>query len=323
MGKIKRIGVFTSGGDAPGMNAALRAIVRTAIYHKIEVVGIQHGYNGMIKGDFIPLGPRSVSNIIQRGGTILKTARSMEFMTREGRAKAAANLRAQGIDGLVAIGGNGTFQGATLLYDEHMIPTVGVPGTIDNDLYGTDYTIGYDTAINTAVEAIDKIRDTADAHDRVFYVEVMGRDSGFIALDCGIAGGAEYIAIPEIEENFEAIRRKLTTGGRQRSSIVVIAEGCFKGGAMDLAKRMSEFVHLHFRVTVLGHIQRGGSPTVRDRVLASKLGFAAVEGLLEGQLNVMAGEINNKIVFTPMRDTWEKKKAIDGTLVELSQILSI
>ncbi len=321
--KIKKIGVYTSGGDAPGMNAALRSIVRTAAYHGVEVVGIQHGYNGMIKGDFVPMGPRSVSNIIQRGGTILKTARSMEFMTREGRAKAAANLGQQGIDGLVAIGGNGTFQGATLLYDEHMIPTIGVPGTIDNDLYGTDFTIGYDTAINTAVEAIDKIRDTADAHDRVFYVEVMGRDSGFIALDVGIAGGAEYIAIPEIEENFEAIREKLTAGGRQRSSIVVIAEGCFKGGAVDLARRMSEFVHLHYRVTVLGHIQRGGSPSARDRVLAAKLGAQAVKSLLAGDGNVMAGEVNSKVVLTPMRDTWEKKKGIDNTLVDLSQVLSI
>ncbi len=323
MSKIKKIGVFTSGGDAPGMNAALRAIVRTAVYNNIEVVGIQHGYNGMIKGDLIPMGPRSVSNIIQRGGTILKTARSAEFMTREGRAVAAANLSAQGIDGLVAVGGNGTFQGATLLYDEHMIPTVGVPGTIDNDLYGTDFTVGYDTAINTAVEAIDKIRDTADAHDRVFYVEVMGRDSGFIALDVGISSGAEYIAIPEIEENFEAIRQKLTTGGRQRSSIVVIAEGCFNGGAVDLARRMSEFVHLHYRVTVLGHIQRGGSPSARDRVLAAKLGSAAVQALLGGEGNVMAGEIDSKVVLTPMRDTWEKKKQVDNSLVELAQVLSI
>ncbi len=323
MSKIKKIGVFTSGGDAPGMNAALRAIVRTAVYHNIEVVGIQHGYNGMIKSDFIPMGPRSVSNIIQRGGTILKTARSSEFMTREGRAKAAANLSAQEIDGLVAIGGNGTFQGATLLYDEHMIPTVGVPGTIDNDLYGTDFTIGYDTAINTAVESIDKIRDTADAHDRVFYVEVMGRNSGFIALDVGISTGAEYIAIPELEANFEAIRQKLTTGSRQRSSIIVIAEGCFNGGAMDLARRMSEFVHLHYRVTVLGHIQRGGSPSARDRVFAAKLGSGAVEALLKGELNVMAGEINNSLVLTPMRDTWEKRKEIDSRLVDLAQILSI
>jgi 6-phosphofructokinase 1 len=323
MSKIKKIGVYTSGGDAPGMNAAVRAIVRTAVYRNVEVVGIQHGYNGMLKGDFIPLGPRSVSGIIQRGGTILKTARSMEFMTREGRAKAAANLSSQGIEGLVAIGGNGTFQGATLLYDEHMIPTIGVPGTIDNDLYGTDLTVGYDTAINTAVDAIDKIRDTADAHDRVFYVEVMGRDAGFIALDVGISTGAEYIAIPEIEENFEAIRQKLTTGGRQRSSIVVIAEGCFEGGALDLAKRMSEFVRLHYRVTVLGHIQRGGSPTARDRVLAARLGSAAVEALLAGELNVMAGEVNHEVVLTPMRDTWEKKKAIDNSMVELSRILSI
>ncbi|HEY9165208.1 MAG TPA: 6-phosphofructokinase [Candidatus Kryptonia bacterium] len=320
---MKKIGVYTSGGDAPGMNAALRAIIRTAVYHNIDVVGIQHGYNGMINGDFVPMGARSVSNIIQRGGTILKTARSTEFMTREGRAKAASNLSTHGIDGLVAIGGNGTFQGATLLYDEHMIPTVGVPGTIDNDLYGTDFTIGYDTAINTAVEAIDKIRDTADAHDRVFYVEVMGRESGFIALDVGIGGGAEYIAIPEIEENFEAIRHKLTQGGRQRSSIVVIAEGAFNGGAVDLAKRMSEFVHLHYRVTVLGHIQRGGNPSARDRVLAAKLGSAAVEALLNGELNVMAGEVNGKIVLTPMRSTWEKRKEIDSSLIKLSQVLSI
>ena len=323
MTKIKKIGVYTSGGDAPGMNAALRAIVRTAAYHNIEVIGIQHGYTGMINGDMIPMGARSVSNIIQRGGTILKTARSREFMTREGRARAAANLSAHGIDGLVAIGGNGTFQGATLLYEEHMIPTVGVPGTIDNDLYGTDFTVGYDTATNTAVEAIDKIRDTADAHDRVFYVEVMGRDSGFIALDVGIGGGAEYVAIPEIEENFEAIRQKLTTSGRQRSSIVVIAEGAFSGGAVDLAKRMSEFVHLHYRVTVLGHIQRGGSPSARDRVLAAKLGSAAVEALLAGELNVMAGEVNNKIVLTQMRDTWEKRKEIDSSLINLAQVLSV
>ncbi|MGC8594495.1 MAG: 6-phosphofructokinase [Candidatus Kryptoniota bacterium] len=321
--KFKRIGVFTSGGDAPGMNAAIRAIVRTAFYRKVEVIGIQHGYNGMIKGDFQPMGPRSVSNIIQRGGTILKTARSSEFRTPEGRAKAAANLRANGIDGLVAIGGNGTFQGATLLYEEQGIPTVGVPGTIDNDLYGTDYTIGYDTAINTAVEAIDKIRDTADAHDRVFYVEVMGRDSGFIALDVGISTGAEYIAIPETEANFELIRKKLTAGGRQRSSIIVIAEGCFQGGAMDLAKRMSQFVNLEYRVTVLGHIQRGGAPTARDRVLASKLGAAAVDALLRGEGNVMAGEVNGKVVLVPMRETWEKRKGIDNDLLILEQMLSV
>lgn len=320
---MKKIGVFTSGGDAPGMNACVRAVVRNGIYNGLEVVGIQYGYEGMIKGMFVDLQARSVSNIIQRGGTILRTARSDHFRTVEGRVQAAKNLKAAGIEGLVAIGGDGTFEGAVKLSDEHGIAIVGVPGTIDNDLFGTDYTIGYDTAVNTAMEAIDKIRDTAASHDRLFYVEVMGRDSGFIALDVGISSGSEHIAIPENQTNVQDLKEELESSKKMKSSaIIIVAEGEEEGGAFSLAEKIKDAAGYDYRVCVLGHIQRGGSPTARDRILASRLGVAAVDALLERQTGVMAGEIHGRIAFTPLRDTWSKRKTIDSDLWRLSSILS-
>ncbi|MDM7323650.1 MAG: 6-phosphofructokinase, partial [Thermus sp.] len=269
---MKRIGVFTSGGDAPGMNAAIRAVVRQAYALGLEVIGIRRGYAGMLLGEMVPLGVRDVANILQRGGTILLTARSQEFLTEEGRAKAAEKLRAAGIEGLVAIGGDGTFRGAMRLAEEHRIPVVGVPGTIDNDLYGTDYTIGFDTAVNTALDAIDRIRDTAASHERVFFIEVMGRESGFIALDVGLAGGAEVIAVPEEPLDPKAIAEGLVESLQRgkNSSIVVVAEGAYPGGAAGLLAAIREHVPVEARVTVLGHVQRGGSPTAKDRILASR-----------------------------------------------------
>ncbi len=320
---MKKIGVFTSGGDAPGMNACVRAVVRGAIYNGLEVVGIQYGYEGMIEGRFVDLQARSVSNIIQRGGTILRTARSEQFRTPEGRARAAGNLKDADIDGLVAIGGDGTFQGATRLAEEHNVAIIGVPGTIDNDLFGTDYTIGYDTAVNTAVEAIDKIRDTAASHDRLFYVEVMGRDSGFIALDVGITSGSEHIAVPETQTNISELEEALAGSKRHKSSaIIIVAEGEESGGALSLAERIKDAAGYDYRICVLGHIQRGGTPTARDRLLASRLGVAAVDALLEGQSGVMVGEIHGKISFTPLKETWTKRKSIDKDLWRLASILS-
>jgi len=320
---MKRIGVFTSGGDAPGMNSCVRAVVRNGIYNGCEIVGIQYGYQGMIEGKMVDLQARSVSNIIQRGGTILRTARSEHFKTQEGRAQAAKHLRDAGIEALVAIGGDGTFQGAVKLIEEHGLPVVGVPGTIDNDLFGTDYTIGYDTAVNTAMEAIDKIRDTAASHDRLFYVEVMGRDSGFIALDVGISSGSEYIAIPETQTDVQKLKEELGVFKKHKSSaIIIVAEGEEEGGAFSLAEKIKDAAGYDYRVCVLGHIQRGGSPTARDRLLASRLGVAAVDALLEGQTNVMVGEIHGRISFTPLRDTWFNRKTIDNDLWRLASILS-
>ncbi|MCD6506662.1 6-phosphofructokinase [Candidatus Poribacteria bacterium] len=323
--RVKRIGLFTSGGDAPGMNACVRAVVRTAIYHGLEVIGILRGYAGMIKGEMIEMNLSSVSNIIQRGGTILKTARSEEFMREEGRAEAARNLREWNIDALVAIGGDGTYRGASRLSREHGIPVVGVPGTIDNDIYGTDFTIGYDTAINTAMDAIDRIRDTAASHERIFFIEVMGRESGFIALEVGVAGGAEAILIPEVETDIDEMCRMLMRGRARgkTSSIVIVAEGNRSGGAYEVAEKVKERTGLDYRVTVLGHIQRGGSPTVRDRVLASKLGSAAVEALLKDKFNVMVGEINGQVELTPLDMIWTHKKQVDLSLYKLAGILSI
>ncbi len=298
--KISKIGVFTSGGDAPGMNAALRAVVRASIYYNKDVFGIMQGYEGMIDGDIVKLGARSVGNIIQRGGTILKSARSQEFRTPEGRAKAYQNLKKQGIDGLIAIGGDGTFTGLHKFFQEFNVPSVCIPGTIDNDLAGTDYTIGYDTATNTAVEAIDKIRDTALSHDRLFFVEVMGRNSGYIALNAGIAGGAVATIIPEENTSFDELYNVLVQGGKtnRKSSLVVVAEGSKIGGANELARKVAERSdYFDIKVTILGHLQRGGSPTYFDRVLASRMGVAAVEGLLNGQNDVMVGVRNNKIVY--------------------------
>ncbi len=324
---MKKIAVFTSGGDAPGMNACIRAVVRGALYHGIEVFGIRRGYNGMISGDFIPLQSQSVSNIVQRGGTILKSARSKEFMTPEGRKKAYENLMANGIDGLVAIGGNGTFTGAEVFYNEYQLPTVGCPGTIDNDLYGTDYTIGFDTAVNTALEAIDKIRDTADSHDRIFFIEVMGRDSGYIAIQSGIGGGAEIVMVPETHTPIKKVVSTLKEGWTRSksSSIVVVAEGDEEGHAAEIASKIKEQIgdKLDIRVTTLGHIQRGGSPTAYDRILASRMGLAAVEGLMKGHKNVMAGVVNNELVYTPFIDTIKKQKPIHDDLLRMVHILSI
>ncbi len=327
MTDIQRIGVFTSGGDAPGMNACIRAAVRRAVAEGLEVVGIRRGYAGMIDGDFVEMDRQSVSNILQQGGTILKSARSEAFQTPEGRAEAARRLREAGISALVAIGGDGTLQGATLLAAEHGVVVVGCPGTIDNDLFGTDETIGFDTALNTALESIDKIRDTADAHNRLFLVEVMGRDSGFIALACGIGGGAELVLIPEMMSDVNDIRAKILSlmSSQSRSSIVVVAEGEDLGGAHGIAEALREdpaFNRVDLRVSVLGHIQRGGSPTARDRVLASRLGSAAVEALLEGHAGVMVGVVNNDVKLTPMRNVWSRKKEIDYDLLQLAAQLS-
>ena len=324
---MKKIAVFTSGGDAPGMNACIRAVVRGAIYHGIEVYGIRRGYNGMISGDIFEMTSQSVSNIIQRGGTTLKSARSKEFMTPEGRKKAYENLMANNIEGLVAIGGNGTFTGAEVFYNEYQIPTVGCPGTIDNDLYGTDYTIGFDTAVNTSLEAIDKIRDTADSHDRIFFIEVMGRDSGYIAIQSGIGGGAEIVMVPETHTPLKKVVSTLKEGWTRSksSSIVVVAEGDEEGHAAEIADKIKEQVgdKLDIRVTTLGHIQRGGSPTQYDRILASRMGLAAVEGLMKGYKNVMAGIVNNDLVYTPFIDTIKKQKPIHDDLLRMVHILSI
>lgn len=323
---MKKIAVFTSGGDAPGMNSCIRSIVRGATYHGVEVFGIVRGYNGMIKGDIIPLNSQSVSNIIQRGGTILKSARSKEFTTTEGRAKAYKQLQERGIEGLIAIGGNGTFTGAEIFYNEYKIPTVGAPGTIDNDLYGTDYTIGFDTAVNTALDAIDKIRDTADSHDRVFFIEVMGRDSGYIAIQCGIAGGAEAVMIPENLTPVSEIVNILEKGiaKAKSSSIVIVAEGDEEGNAQKVAQKIKGLMstEMDIRVTTLGHIQRGGVPTAYDRILASRLGLGALEGLLRGEKNVMAGVVNNQLVYTPFHDTITKKKPVSEDLIRMVEILS-
>ncbi len=327
MKEIKKIGLFTSGGDAPGMNACIRAVVRSSVYYDIEVVGILRGYTGMINGDFINMNSQSVSNIIQHGGTILKSARSKEFMTKEGRKIAYEKLQEKGIEALVAIGGNGTFTGANIFYEEYGIPTVGAPGTIDNDLYGTDHTIGYDTAVNTALEAIDKIRDTAGSHDRVFFVEVMGRDSGYIAVECAIAGGAEIVMVPEVLTPISEVIESLRYGWSRSksSSIVVVAEGDEEGNATEVAEKIKQRIgiDIDIRVSTLGHIQRGGSPTSKDRILASRLGLACVEGLREGQKNVMAGIINDEIKYTPFADTIRLPKPINQDLLRLVKIMSV
>jgi 6-phosphofructokinase 1 len=325
---LDRVGVFTSGGDAPGMNACIRAVVRRAVAEGLEVVGVRRGFAGMIEGDFVEMDRQSVSNVLQQGGTILKSARSRRFQQDpEARALAAARLREAGVDGLVGIGGDGTFRGLTALHDEHGVPVVGCPGTIDNDLFGTDDTIGYDTALNTALDSIDKIRDTADAHERLFLVEVMGRDTGFIALSCGIGGGAELVLIPEMMTDEEKVREKILSlmSSQSRSSIVVVAEGDEVGGAHRLAEALRNdpaCEHIDTRVTVLGHVQRGGAPTARDRVLASRLGSAAVEALLEGHTNVMVGLVNGDVKLTPLRNAWSRKKEIDYDLLQLTALLS-
>jgi 6-phosphofructokinase 1 len=324
---INKIAVFTSGGDAPGMNAAIRAVVRACAYYKKEAFGAMRGYEGMIDGDLVKLGPRSVGNIIQRGGTILKTARSEAFKTPEGRKRAYDNLKEFGIDALVAIGGDGTFTGLHKFYEEHKIPSICIPGTIDNDLPGTDYTIGYDTATNTAVEAIDKIRDTALSHNRLFFIEVMGRNSGYIAMNSGIAGGATAIIIPEEDMTFDQLFQLLGAEKEtsKKSNLVVVAEGSKIGGAESLAKRVAErSSYFDIKVTVLGHLQRGGSPTYFDRVLASRMGIAAVEGLLQGYKDAMVGVKDNKIVYNSFDYIKAQKyHEIDSESLRISKILSI
>ncbi|MCE2895492.1 MAG: 6-phosphofructokinase [Flammeovirgaceae bacterium] len=324
--KISKIGVFTSGGDAPGMNAAIRAVVRASIYYKKEVYGIMQGYEGMISGDIVKLGARSVGNIIQRGGTILKTARSQEFRTKDGREKAYQNLKKNGIDSLVAIGGDGTFTGLHKFYEEYQVPSICIPGTIDNDLAGTDYTIGFDTATNTAVEAIDKIRDTAISHNRLFFIEVMGRNSGYIALNSGIAGGAVVTILPEESMSLEDLFNKLDEGGKtnKKSSLIVVAEGSKIGGAIELAKKFSERNnYFDIKVTILGHLQRGGTPTYFDRVLASKMGVAAVEGLLDGKYDVMVGVKNGVMVYNSFDLIMTHHHEIDNESLRIAKILSI
>ncbi|MDX5338066.1 MAG: 6-phosphofructokinase [Cyclobacteriaceae bacterium] len=324
---MKRIAVFTSGGDSPGMNACIRAVVRTGIYRGLEVYGIYRGYEGMIEGEIKRMHSYSVSNIVQRGGTILKSARSMEFKTPEGRKQAYDHLKKHGIEGLVAIGGDGTFTGAKVFFEEYGIPTVGCPGTIDNDIFGTDYTIGFDTAVNTALEAIDKIRDTAAAHDRIFFVEVMGRDAGFIAVESGIGGGAEFVMVPETQTDLKQVVKSLKNLRKTKtSSIIVVAEGDDLGNAetvMQQVKAQIKDPNKEFKVTTLGHIQRGGNPTARDRVLASRCGMAAVEGLLEGKTNCMAGVVNKEVVYTSFGDCIGKPKPLIPDHLKLIDILSI
>lgn len=324
---MKKIAVLTSGGDAPGMNACIRAVVRTAIFKDIEIYGISYGYEGMMKGQIKRMHSYSVSNIIQRGGTMLKSARSDEFRTKEGRKKAYDQLTNLGIEGLIVIGGDGTFTGAKVFFEEFGIPTVGCPGTIDNDIYGTDYTIGFDTAVNTALEAIDKIRDTAAAHDRIFFVEVMGRDSGYIALECGIGGGAEFVMIPETATDLKQVTKSLKNLRKSKSSsIIVVAEGDEEGGADEIMEKVKTKINdpeKEFKVTTLGHIQRGGNPTARDRVLASRCGMAAVEGILSGEKNCMAGIVNGEVTYTSFEDCITKTKDLKDDHLKLIEILSI
>ncbi len=322
---IKKIGVFTSGGDSPGMNAAIRAVVRTGISNDLEVIGIINGYDGMINGDFQKLETTDVSNIIQRGGTILKTARSEAFRTQEGRKKAYQEIKKAQIDAVIAIGGDGTFTGAQIFEEEFGFPMIGMPGTIDNDLYGTDFTIGFDTAVNTVVEAVDKIRDTASSHNRLFIIEVMGRDAGFIALKSGIACGAEDILVPETKTFYNSILQKLKHDWRRnkKTGIIIVAEGDDSGGALEVSKHIeSNFPDFKTRVSILGHIQRGGSPTCNDRVLASTLGYEAVISLLKGERGSMVGQVNKKLIHTPFSKAIKHHQSINKSLLEIARVLS-
>ncbi|HMN33349.1 MAG TPA: 6-phosphofructokinase [Chitinophagaceae bacterium] len=321
---IKNLGVLTSGGDSPGMNAAIRAIVRTALNKGLVPYGIKRGYQGMIQGDIEKIKTTDVSNIIQRGGTILKSARSKEFMTDEGMETAYKQLQKHQIDGLIMIGGDGTFRGAAAFSERFQIPSIGVPGTIDNDLNGTDFTIGFDTAVNTAVWAIDKIRDTAESHERVFIVEVMGRDAGYIALYSGIACGAEHIFVPEKKESLDEFLNDLCDDRRRKklTNIIVIAEGDEFGGANELAKVIVKRLPIEPRVTILGHIQRGGSPTCFDRILSSRLGHAAVEAIVQGERQMMVGLVNNRITLTPFTKTTKLNKPFPKDMEKIIQVLS-
>ena len=327
MGKqIKTVGVLTSGGDAPGMNACIRAVTRAAIFNGIKVMGIYRGYEGLINGEIKEFTSESVSNTVQRGGTILKTARSKEFMTEEGLKKAYDNLQAFGIDALIVIDGNGSLTGAQRLAREFDYPVIGLPGTIDNDLYGTDSTIGYDTALNTIVDCVDKIRDTATSHDRIFFVEVMGRDAGFLAQNSAIAAGAEAAIIPEDQTDVDQLEQFISRGFRKskNSSIVIVSESPKDGGAMYYAERVrKEYPQYDVRVTILGHLQRGGTPTAFDRILASRLGYASIEALKEGQRNVMVGIHDDEIVYVPIDRAVKKDKPIDRELINVLGVLSI
>jgi 6-phosphofructokinase 1 len=321
---IKRLAVLTSGGDAPGMNAAIRAVVRTATYHGIEVVGVRRGFQGLHQGDLRLLGPRDVANIIQRGGTMLLTARSHTWRSPEGRAEGARHLREWNVDALVVIGGDGSFHGAHYLQQEHGIPVIGLPGTIDNDLYGTDHTIGYFTAVETALDAVDKLRDTAASHERIFVIEVMGRHAGHIALDVAVAGGAEEVFLPEdqksVDDLLEVIRSSQARG--KTSSIIIVAEG-YPGGGQGIANAIIEQTGIDTRLTVLGHIQRGGSPVSSDRVLASRLGEGAVNALIAGKSNIMVGRTGGGLTYVPFEDTWEKRKDVSRALYNCAKVLSI
>lgn len=323
---IKRIAVFTSGGDAPGMNAAVRAVVRTAAYHNMHVYGIMRGYEGMIDGDFKLLERNGVANIIHRGGTVLKTARSQRFMTAAGRKAAFEALAAFDIDACIALGGNGTFTGAHLFTTEHNLPFICIPCTIDNDLYGTEYTIGFDTAVNTAIQAVDRIRDTADSHNRLFFIEVMGRHAGYIALHSAIGSGAESVLIPERDMSMDHLVDLLLKNARRRKlfSLVIVAEGNKLGSTAEIASQVQARIpDFDIRYTVIGHLQRGGAPNNADRVLASRLGYAAVEGLVKGQRNVMAGLVNDQVVYTSLYDAITKEKPLDEEMVRMAEILAM
>lgn len=326
MGTIKCIGILTSGGDAPGMNAAIRAVTRSAIYNGLQVKGIYRGYKGLITGEIKEFKTENVSNIIQLGGTILKTARCQEFRTQEGRQIAYETMKREGIDALVVIGGDGSLTGARLLAQEFDVPCIGLPGTIDNDLYGTDTTIGYDTALNTILDAVDKIRDTATSHERLFFVEVMGRDAGFLALNGAIAAGAEAAIIPEFNTEVDQLEEFINNGFRKSksSSIVLVAESEITGGAMHYAERVkNEYPQYDVRVTILGHLQRGGRPTAHDRIIASRMGVASIQALMEGQRNVMIGIENDQIVYVPFAKAIKNDKPIDRELVNVLNELSI
>ncbi|MDD2612091.1 MAG: 6-phosphofructokinase [Bacteroidales bacterium] len=326
MSEIRTIGILTSGGDAPGMNAAIRALTRTAIFNNFRVKAIFRGYKGLITGEISEFKTQNVSNIIQQGGTILKTARSEEFRTPEGRMLAYETLVREEIDALIVVGGDGTLTGARIFASEFNYPIVGVPGTIDNDIYGTDATIGYDTALNTIIEAVDKIRDTASSHDRLFFIEVMGRDAGFLALNGAIASGAEAAIIPEIATEVDQLEELIKNGFRKtkNSSIVLVAESDITGGAMHYADRVKkEYPEYDVRVVILGHVQRGGSPSAYDRILASRLGNAAIEALIEGQRNVMVGIDDDKVVYVPFTQAIKNDKKIDKDLLKVLRTLSI
>ncbi|GAA5511556.1 ATP-dependent 6-phosphofructokinase 1 [Deinococcus carri] len=321
---IQRLAVLTSGGDAPGMNAAIRAVVRTATHAGLEVVGVRRGFSGLHRGDMRLIGPRDVANTIQRGGTLLLTARSHTWRTLEGRARGAQHLRDWGVDGLIVIGGDGSFHGAHFLQAEHGIPVIGIPGTIDNDLYGTDHTIGYFTAVETALDAVDKLRDTGASHERIFVIEVMGRHAGHIALEVAVAGGAEEVFIPEdpkpVDDVVQIVQGSVAKG--KASSIIIVAEG-YPGGALGVSQAIEAGTGLETRVSILGHIQRGGSPVSSDRVLASRLGEAAVYALMDGRSDVMVGRVNGEVGYTPLHETWEKRKDVSRDLYRCAKTLSV